>query len=339
MKTIRHATVVALVAFGLLAPAPAIHAEIVEEVVAWVNGEIITLSEYEEEEQGRIAEIYRRFTGEELDAAVEQARKELLLNMIDRRIMVHRARALGYDIDKMADAFLEQFMAQQKIDNPEDLKRLAEADGMTVNQVRSRLVEMYAPDEVIRMEVTNRVSVSDGEIETFYAENREMFAVEGEVTLREIVLLADTPEAQAELRAKAEEIRQKALSGELFASLAREHSESGTAENGGEFGPLKRSDLSEILEEPAFSLPIGTVSDVMETPYGFHIIKVDSRVDAHSQPLEELRERIRNYLREEKFRTELAAFLKTARDDSEWCVKPKHEQLLSIPPPPPCDRL
>jgi peptidyl-prolyl cis-trans isomerase SurA len=339
MKSVQNATWVALVAFGLLAAPVVTRAEIVEEIVAWVNGEIITRSEYEEEEKGRIAEIYRRFSGEELDREAERARQGLLINMIDRKILVHHARALGYDIDKMGEAFMVQFMAQQEIGSREELEEIARRDGMDLDQVKNRLVEMYAPDEVINVEVTNRVSVSDPEITAFYENNQETFFVEGEVTLREIVLLADDADKKAERRANAQEIWQRASSGELFAPLAKEFSDAGTAANGGEFGPLKRSDLAEMLAEAAFTLPIGGVSELMETPYGFHIIKVDSRIDDHTKPLEEVDQQIRNYLREQKFRTELEAFLEKARAESEWCVKPKHQHLLSVPAPPPCERL
>lgn len=339
MKSVLNATWVALVVVGMLAAPVVTRAEIVEEIVAWVNGEIITSSQYKEEEESRVAEIYRRFSGEELDREVERARQTLLINMIDRKILVHHARALGYDMEKMGDAFLDQFMRQQKIDTREELEEIARRDGMDLEEVKTRLVEMYAPEEVINVEVTNRVSVSDSEVAAFYETNPESFFVEGEVTLREIVLLADNADAKEERRASAQEIWQRASSGELFAPLAKEFSEAGTAANGGEFGPLKRSDLSEALAEPAFSLPIGGVSELMETPYGFHIIKVDSRTEDHMKPLEDVSDRIRNYLRDQKFRTELEAFLERARAESEWCVKPKHQHLLSIPAPPPCERL
>jgi peptidyl-prolyl cis-trans isomerase SurA len=339
MKSVRNTTWIVLVAFALLTAPAVTRAEIVEEIVAWVNGEIITLSEYEEEERGRVAEAYRRFSGEELDREVERAKQSLLINLIDRKILVHHARVLGYDIDKMADAFLDQFMAQQNIATREELEEIARRDGMNLDQVKNRLVEMYAPEEVIKVEVSNRVSVSDTEISTFYANNPETFFVEGEVTLREIVLLADNAETKAERRPTAQEIWQRASSGELFAPLAKEFSEAGTASKGGEFGPLKKSDLAETLVDAAFTLPIGGVSELMETPYGFHIIKVDSRMDDHTKPLAAVSDRIRNYLRDQKFRTELEAFLERARGESEWCVKPKHQHLLSVPAPPPCERL
>lgn len=339
MKSVRNTTWVALVVFGLLAAPAVTRAEIVEEIVAWVNGEIITMSEYQEEEKGRVAEAYRRFSGEELDREVERAKQMLLINLIDRKILVHHARALGYDIDKMGDAFMEQFMATQNIASKEELEAIARRDGMNLDQVKTRLVEMYAPEEVINMEVTKRVSISEAEIAAFYENNQESFFVEGEVTLREIVLLADNDEKKAERRSTAQEIWQRTTSGELFAPLAKEFSDAGTASNGGEFGPLKKSDLAETLVEAAFTVPIGGVSELMETPYGFHIIKVDSRMEDHTKPLEDVHDRIRNYLRDQKFRTDLEAFLERARLESEWCVKPKHQHLLSVPAPPPCERL
>jgi hypothetical protein len=77
----------------------------------------------------------------------------------------------------------------------------------------------------------------------------------------------------------------------------------------------------------------------VETPYGFLIIKVVSRVDEHTKAIDEVRENIRAFLRTRKFRTDLEAFLEKARAESEWCVKPKHAKLLSVPAPPPCERM
>jgi parvulin-like peptidyl-prolyl isomerase len=336
---VRHAAAIALLTLGLLATPTALRAEVVEEIVAWVNGEIITRSEYEDEEQARIAEAYRQFSGEELDLEVEKLREQLLLSLIDRKILVHHARALGYDLDRMGDAFLDQFMEQQGIESRQEVERLAKQDGMTLDQIKNRLVELYTPDEVIRFEVSNRISVSEDEIDTFYSDNAQNFLVEGEATLREIVLLADSAERKDERRAEAAECRRRAAAGEDFASLAKELSEAGTAANGGKLGPLKRADLAEALGNVTFTLPVGEISELMETPYGFHIIKVVSRIDEHTKPLDDVRERVRDHLQNRKFRTELDAFLEKARAESEWCVKPKHAELLSVPPPPPCERL
>lgn len=318
---------------------PWTHAELVEEIIAWVNGDIITKSEYDEEVEARIAELYRRLSGEELDAAVEKTRAALLLEIIDRKILVHQAQAIGYDLDEMGTAFLAQFKEQQNIRSDAELAQLLAQEGMAVTDVKKRLVEMYAPEEVIRFEVSSRIAVSDREIDAFYAENEDQFFVEGEVTLREIVLLAETDELKARRRAQADEIWNRLEAGEDLGKIAAVVSESGTAETEGLLGPLKKADLSETLIGPAFTLPVGTLSEVMETPYGFHIVRVESRIDDHTRPLDDIREDVRRVLENQKFNTELEAFLVRARSESEWCVKPKHEKLLSISSPPICETL
>jgi parvulin-like peptidyl-prolyl isomerase len=336
---VKSACLAALFAMTCLV-AGAVRGEIVEEIIAWVNGEIITLSEYQEEQQTRVAEIYKNLSGEELDREVERARRELLLNMIDRKILLHHARALGYDVNKMGEAYLKGFMKQQKIADEHELQRLAQQDGMSVHEIRERLLELYAPADVIDMEVDNRISVSEEEIRTFYQDNRPQFHVDGEVTIREIVLLAEDDAGRAARRDEAREMHRRALAaGDNFATLAREVSEAGTRDLGGRIGPIKRGELAPSLADLAFKLPVGAVSELVETPYGFHIVKVESRVDDHVRPLDEVRDSIRKQLQEGKFKVELDKFMTKARAESEWCVAPKHEALLSIEAPPPCDLL
>jgi peptidyl-prolyl cis-trans isomerase SurA len=339
MKRVRHVVMIGLLTLGLVAIAAPVRAELVEEIIAWVNGDIITWSEYQGEEQARTAEAYQQFTGEELDRMLEKARSELLLAMIDRKILLHHAQALGYDMPKMSEAYTKAFMQQQQIANEDELRRLAEGDGMTLKQVKDRLLELYAPQDIIDMEVINRISVSDREIEAFYLENQEDLRVAGEVTLREIVLLADNDAVKEQRRDEARRVWERASSGEDFSTLAQEVSEAGTSAGGGKFGPLKRTDLSENLVGPAFTLPVGGVSELMETPYGFHIITVESRMDDRALALDDVKDNARKILEDRKFRAELEAFMEKARSESEWCVKPKHAHRLSIEVPPPCERL
>ena len=136
-----------------------------------------------------IAEIYRRFTGEELDRRVESVRNTLLMELIDRKILLHRAERT-YDIDRMADAFYGSFRQQQNIEDDAEFERILAREGMTLTDLRKRLVEMFAPDEVIRYEVSSRISVGDKEIDAYYAEHQDEFAQQGEGT-RDSVYLCD----------------------------------------------------------------------------------------------------------------------------------------------------
>jgi parvulin-like peptidyl-prolyl isomerase len=315
---------------ALVAGLPA-RAEIVEEIVAWVNGDVITRSELQEEERAAIQDAYRNQTGEALDREVAGIRRDLLLHMIDRKILLDRAPRFA-DMQKLADYFYEQFRAQQDVESDEEFERMLARDGLTPQAVREKLLEMFAPEEVKRMEVGGRVAIADATVEEYYASHAQEFREPGSVTLREIVLLVDGAAAREPRRAEAERLRERALS-EDFARLAEEFSEAGTRSGGGLLGPLRRGDLSAQLEEVAFSLPLGTVSPVLDLPYGYHILKIEQRVEDRQRSLDEVREELRDRLADEKYSRELAAFMDKARAEAEWCVKAKFRDMLSIPSP------
>jgi peptidyl-prolyl cis-trans isomerase SurA len=315
-------------------------AELLEEIVAWVNGEIITMTDMEQEEQAMVAEAYKRYTGAELDENVKAMRQGLLVEMIDRKILLDRARAMFSDIEGVKDTYYEGFKESQGIADDAEFARMLEQEGMTVASFKLRLLEMYAPEEVLRYEVGNRISVSDEEIESYYQDHPEMFALEDQLTVREIVLLADTDVKKEARRSDAEQVVERARSGEDFTELAREVSEAGTKAEGGLLGELKRGDLSTQIEEVAFGLGLGEVSDPIETPYGFHILTVEERTVGEQMTLDDTRDRLRTFLEDQKYQEELTTFRKKIRAEAEWCVKAKYQDRVpSIFDPDICESM
>jgi len=317
---------VCLVAFSLLA-VPTARAEVIEEIVALVDGDILTKSEYDEQEQSMVQDIYRRYAGAELDKAISGLRDTLLMDLIDRKILVHRAGRM-FDTDRMKNVFYESFRDQQQVETEEELLDLIQGWGMTEESLKERLIELFAPDEVVRFEVSSRVSVADHEVDAYYAEHLDEFRYEDEAELREIVLMADNEARRAERRAEAEQLH-ASLTAENFAQTATESSEAGTKAEGGYLGIVKRGDLSEALEEVAFSLTTGTWSAVLEVPYGFHILYAENVQIGGTKPLEEVRDETRMRLEDERFAARLSQFMVRARDESEWCVKSKF--IASLP--------
>ena len=256
----------------------------------------------------------------------------MLNQMIDRKILYHYAQRI-YDINRMADMFYESFRDQQMeaqgLTNNQEFENLLEAEGFTVEEMRQRLVEAFAPDEVIRFEVSARVSVGEAECRTYYDEHQEEFVRPGEVTLREIVLMAESDENKQLRRAQADEILQRLRGGEDFATVAGEVSEAGTKDNGGLLGPLKAGEISEELSAVAFSAPLGEITDVLEMPYGFHILRVEERRETGVVPYEEIAEELRDLLENRKMFEELNVFLKKARSEAEWCVRPPYKDRVS----------
>jgi len=197
---------------------------------------------------------------------------------------------------------------------------------------------MFAPDDVLRIEVGQRVAVGDPEVDAYYEANPERFTVEGDVTLREIVLLADTDAKKEQRRPEMQKIMER-LADEDYAEVAKEVSEAGTAAEGGLLGPLKKGELAWQLEEIAFKQPIGEFA-VLETSYGFHLLKVESRTEDRLKPPDEIRDTVRSHLENELYLTKLNEFMDKARAESEWCVRDKYmHRLPKDAPRRPCPDL
>ncbi len=323
----RRAAIVAL-AGGILA-VPVSRAELIEEIVAWVNGEIITRSELEEEEKAMVAEVYRAYTGADLDQRVAELRAGLLKDMIERKILLDRAKALFQDLNQIKEFYYKGFKEDQKITDDAEFARMIAEEGMTVDQFKTRLLETYAPKEVLRVEVRDRISVGDAEVEAFYKEHQDMFLVPAKLTVSEIVLKAPSEEARAQREADALAIVAELRAGADFAETARRVSEAGTKEAGGALGEIAKGDLSPVLETVVMALPQGGISDPLPMSYGFHILKMDSRIDEHAQNLEDVREQVRTYLTDRKFNEERVKYLDRIRAEAQWCVKAKFRDRVS----------
>jgi len=328
MISLSKFTLPVLVLVGAVIFVTPARAELFEEIVAWVNGEIITMSEMEREEQAMVAEAYRRYTGDELDESVQRLRAGLLVEMIDRKILLDRAKAMFTDLEGIKDAYFQGFKESQGVTSDAEFESMLQQEGLTIESFKLRLLEMYAPEEVLRYEVGNRISVSDAEVEAFYKENPQRFVLDDVVTVREIVLLADTDAKKDAKRAEAEQVVERARAGEDFAELAKEISEAGTKAEGGLLGELKRGDLSDQLETVAFGLETDQVSDPIETRYGFHILKVEESVVGERILLDDARERLREFLEDQKYEEDLEAFRKKMRAEAEWCVKAKYKDRV-----------
>jgi peptidyl-prolyl cis-trans isomerase D len=145
-----------------------------------------------------------------------------------------------------------------------------------------------------------QVQVTSKEVEAYYQSNLEKFGQPKRVKVRHILIKTDRkdPESLAKARKKAESIREEAVQGKDFAQLARQYSEDpGTKDQGGELGYITRGQVVPEFEEAAFSLKAGGISNVVQTPYGFHILKVDEIQAARVEPLPKVKDKIQELLR------------------------------------------
>jgi peptidyl-prolyl cis-trans isomerase SurA len=303
-------------------------AEVIDEIVAKVNDDVITKSDLDTEEQGMLQDLYRRHSGTELDAQVAQAKKELLRRMIDNRVLGQRAAHI-FDVAKMQDVYLEQFKNQQNIKSDKELEKLLSAQDMTIADLKKKLVETFSPQQVVHAEVSDRIAVSEKDERAYYDAHTAEFEIPAEATVREIVLKASSADRDAK-RAQAETIRAKAAEpGADFTAMASELSDAGTKAAGGLLGTVKKGDLAAPLESAAFTIPVGTVSQVIEAEYGFHILKVDARTDAEVKPFDDVKADIESKIENERFAVEYKKYMIKAWSEATIWISPKYQDRLS----------
>ncbi|MCP4716932.1 MAG: hypothetical protein GY868_17545 [Deltaproteobacteria bacterium] len=244
---------------------------LIDRIVAIVNGEIITYSELQ------------RFKALSSMGAPEQARgaaaeRKLLDQLIEKKIIVQAAEEAGVEVDKHdVDRAIEGIIERNKI----SLAMLADnlkLEGLTLPEYRALMKEEIIQSKVINREVQSRVNITDKDVEAFYEANIKPDEKPGaRVRLQQIVLFLpkDAPADQAALLEKnAREIREKIVAGEDFSRLAATYSQDQSASMGGDLGYFHKGEMLPEIEQVAFSLKTGEVSQVVRTQAGFHLIKI-----------------------------------------------------------------
>lgn len=279
-------------------------AAVVEEIAAWVNGQIITRSELLAREAQVMSQLSARYVGDELDREVDRMRKNLLTDMIREIILMQRAEILGLELDKVYQQALTQLKEQQGIKTNEELNKLLESEGITQDELRETLLRFNVPDIMLNLEVREKISVTDEEVDEYYRDHKEEFRVEESFQMREIVLTAEG-RTKEELAEAKEKLMADLESGMAFNELVIKYSQAPSRFNDGLIGPFKRGDLIKELEEALLALEEGEVSRPIETAAGVHILKLEGLTKAEDPDLEASRKKIVSRLKQEKYRTEL----------------------------------
>ena len=303
-RALRPALLAALAAAFSAASAP--RAETIEDIVAWVNDDIITRSDLDRRDRENKDELLQRVTGDELARRLAEVRQSTLRDMISEKLLLQQAERI-YDMRKMEESLLRNFKEQEKVASDEQLAEMLRAEGMTIEDLKRRLMDYNGPRSVIQYEVRDKISVSDAEVEAWYRANGATFAAPAGVRFREIVILSEGRGQEAAL-AEARNLAERARAGADFAQLAAENSQAPSKDR--ILGPFQKGELHPEIEKAAFSLPVGTISDPIAVEHGAHLIKVESRSEAEAPPLEEVREKIFDKLADEKFRKEISVYLK-----------------------------
>jgi parvulin-like peptidyl-prolyl isomerase len=304
-------------------------------VVANVNGRDISARFYDMYLKNGRAELGLSESNEDGRRKLELLREGIVSELIDRALIVEEAERRGL---KVTPEQLDEALAREakQLGGEEKFKTYLSEHQMSRDEY-AEIVKTHLYGELLRRELSKDLQVSDAEVKAYYDEHRTEPRFKKPVEAAHILVSARPYQIRQQLerekglagealdraladeisarRERAEELRRKAtVKGADFAALAREFSEDpGTRERGGSLGSFGRDTHPRAFDEAAFSLKPGEVSKVVQTDYGFHVIKVTAREEARTYAFEEIAPDIRRLLLAQREAETLRTWLTNAR--------------------------
>ncbi len=313
------------------------------DIVARVNNDVITLSDYQKAEQQLRDEAARDCQGcpqDQIDAQFKEQQKDLLRGLIDQSLMVQRAKDMGISVESDLAKRLDEVRKQNGLATLDDLQKGVEASGLSWEGYKTTIRDGLLQKEVVRREVGSHVDISSEEVKQYYEAHPQEFTLPERVTLSEISVSTEgkSPEEFAAVRAKAEGLRSSVLNGDDFNRVAQLYSQGSTAKEGGALGTFKRGELAPQIEAVVFQMSKGQISEVIQTRTGFEFLKVDDHSQAGLQPLDAVQADILNTIHARKTLPLIRDYLAELREQSNIIVAPGYNDsaLLSganVPPP------
>ena len=247
-------------------------------------------------------------------------RREAMDLMIEQELVAQAAEKKGVAADaEQVDAAVQEL--RERFDKPEDFTSRLQEEGYTEDSYRKHVARMAAASNYLDEIRAGAGNVSDEDLETYYRDNQGRLTLPEQVRVRHILLTwkpMGTTDDRAAIREQMVPILEQARGGADFAELARQHSDdSATAAGGGDTGLFHRGEMVPAFEDVAFALKPGEISDPVETPFGVHILKLEERQEARLLPLDEIREQLRDHVRNERAEAAVQAEIARLRDAAE----------------------
>jgi peptidyl-prolyl cis-trans isomerase SurA len=295
---------------------------VIEDVVARVNDQIITRSEYIAAEDQLLKEAEQQNVSQ---AEFDEKLHDLLRDMIDEQLLLSKGKELGITGDAETMRQLDDIRKRNNLASMEELEKAAATQGVSFEDYKRGIRDQIIRQQVVRDEVGRRLNMTHAEETAYYEKHAQEFAVPEQVHLSEILI--PTPEnpteAQiADAQAKADSIAAKLKAGANFAETAKTSSGGPTATAGGDLGDFKRGALGDVLEKATFSLPAGGNTQPIRTRQGFVILHVDSHQAAGTPPLSAVEDQVQQAIYFEQLQPALRAYLTKARDDAYLEIAP-----------------
>lgn len=306
---------------------------VVEEIIARVNNEIITRSEYDKS-LARIDEETRqdcegKCTPAQLQSEIESRKKTALRDLIDQSLLAQRGKDLGISVETDVVKQLDQIRIQNKLASMDDLEKAVTGQGLNWEDFKNSIRNRILTQKVIGQEVGSHISIGETDAQKYYEAHKTEYVRPEAVALSEIIVNTENKKESdlPELRKKAETALKRVKDGEDFGEIAKRLSDGTTKEQGGYIGTFKRGELAKQLEDVVFKMKRNELTDVIDTKQGFLIFKVLEHYDEGQQSFDKVKNEIMDHLYNERLEPAVREYLKTLREESYVVIKPGFAEM------------
>jgi len=306
----------------------------VEEIVARVNDQIITSSDYDRAmKELDNEERQRGATMQEISAA----HNDLLRNLIDQQLWLSKGKELGITGETELVNRMNEIRKQYHMETLEDLEKAAREQGISFEDFKANIRNQIITQAVMRQEVGQKVQFTSGEAERYFEQHKQDYAQPESVTLAEILVSTGTPAPSAtvpggvqpddpaklaEAKAKADDLEAKLHAGGDFAQLARTFSDGPTAATGGDLGQFRRGALAKVLEDSTFALKAGEYTEPIRTKQGYVILKVVQHITGGVPQYKDVQEQVEQNFYVARMEPATRDYLTTMREQAFIDIKP-----------------
>jgi peptidyl-prolyl cis-trans isomerase C len=288
-----------------------------EEKIAVVNGKIIPKSDFDRQ-MFRVNAQFSQTGKTPSSSELSEIKKNILEHLINFELLYQESKKEGIQVDeKVLNEQYENWKKQRP--SQEALNEFLKQLNLSETGFKDKFRMDLAVQQFIEKKFGQKALVSDQETKAFYDSHPDFFKIPEQVRASHILIKAD-PKAdvaqKAAARKKIEDIQKQLKNGEDFSELAKKVSDCPSKAKGGDLGYFRRGQMVKPFEDVAFSLKPGGVSGIVETEFGFHIIKVTEKKPETTLTYEQVKDRIAAKLKEDKIAKEINLYLEKLKKDA-----------------------
>ena len=284
---------------------------------AEINGVVITKEQFDKElniHLDRVSKQGRQIAGDQLATL----RKDILDGLIERELLYQQSQKEGIKVD---DKSVDQQLSQIKKRFPsEDAFKTALSNmNLSEEEVKNQIERGLAIRQLIDQQITKKIVISDKDTKAYYDGNQQMFKQPEQVKASHILIKVDGNAAESQkaaARKKIETVQQKVKAGGDFAQLAKEYSEGPSKSKGGDLGYFRRGQMIKPFEDTAFAMQPNEVSGIVETRFGYHIIKVYDKKPEQTLAYADVKDQLNQRMKQEKVEQEATQYIEQLKKDA-----------------------